>query len=216
MNYPNHRGTATSFPLAAFGLSAFFFSTISTIAFKGDTAKFLLLLSLGTCLLILVSSVFVRIVPPQGTYSVLPSQEHRSDLDEPPTRTRAECLRLCETSEIGTQNNFTQSRDTTANPLTSPSDPGVPYKDPDETSSLVSKSAAASIISEHEEDVLEDEPISHLAAGSPNADIRGLALIGCPEFWQLFMMMGLLAGIGLMTIKFVHSSQLQNLWLTIP
>lgn len=204
MNYPNHRGTATSFPLAAFGLSAFFFSTISTIAFKGDTGKFLLLLALGTTLLVLVSSFFIRIVPPMGKYSSLPSQEH-GVIDGP--HESGTSLRLCcETSETGTQHRRSKSIHSrefsaTAIAFASPSDAGFPKTDPDETSSLVSKSAEASIISDDDDDVLEEDSISHLAAGSPNADIRGLSLLKCPEFWQLFLMMGLLAGIGLMTIK---------------
>lgn len=201
MNYPNHRGTATSFPLAAFGLSAFFFSTISTIAFRGDTGKFLLLLALGTTLLVVVSSFFIRIVPPVGKYSSLPS--HAPILNG--AHESRTSLRLCETSEIGThhrRSNSIHSREFSATAIASPSDAGFPKTDPDETSSLVSKSAEASIISDNDDDdVLEEEPISHLAAGSPNADIRGLSLLQCPEFWQLFMMMGLLAGIGLMTIK---------------
>ena len=32
-------------------------------------------------------------------------------------------------------------------------------------------------------------------------DIRGFALLPHPEFWHLFLMLGLLTGIGLMTIK---------------
>lgn len=36
---------------------------------------------------------------------------------------------------------------------------------------------------------------------SPHLDVRGLALLPHPEFWQLFCMMGLMTGIGLMTIK---------------
>jgi hypothetical protein len=37
--------------------------------------------------------------------------------------------------------------------------------------------------------------------GSHYPDIRGLALLSKPEFWQLFLIMALLSGIGLMTIK---------------
>lgn len=43
LNWPEHRGTATAFPLAAFGLSAFFFSLLSSVAFEDDTGHFLLL-----------------------------------------------------------------------------------------------------------------------------------------------------------------------------
>lgn len=36
---------------------------------------------------------------------------------------------------------------------------------------------------------------------SPHPDIRGLAMLARVEFWQLFLTMALLSGLGLMTIK---------------
>src|SRR3979411_2656748 len=45
-NFPENRGTATAFPLAAFGLSAFFFSSLASLLFHGDTTQLLLLLAL--------------------------------------------------------------------------------------------------------------------------------------------------------------------------
>ena len=36
-------------------------------------------------------------------------------------------------------------------------------------------------------------------------DITGLALLSKSEFWQLWVLMGLLTGVGLMTIKYVSS-----------
>jgi MFS family permease len=51
LNWPLHRGTATAFPLAAFGLSAFFFTALSGIAFGDDTSDYLLLLAGGTFVL---------------------------------------------------------------------------------------------------------------------------------------------------------------------
>jgi hypothetical protein len=37
--------------------------------------------------------------------------------------------------------------------------------------------------------------------GVPHLDMRGFALLPHIEFWQLFSMLGLMTGIGLMTIK---------------
>lgn len=59
LNWPHHRGTATGFPLAAFGLSAFFFSTLAAYALPGGTGQFLLLLSFGTSGLTLLSFFFM-------------------------------------------------------------------------------------------------------------------------------------------------------------
>lgn len=60
LNFPLARGTAVAFPLAAFGLSAFVFSTLSNAIFKGNTAGFLALLATATSSLCLLNAPFVR------------------------------------------------------------------------------------------------------------------------------------------------------------
>lgn len=59
VNFPHARGTATAFPIATFGLSAFFFSTISSIFFKQDTAGFLMLLGIMTAGLCITGAPFL-------------------------------------------------------------------------------------------------------------------------------------------------------------
>lgn len=63
LNYPENRGTASSIPLAAFGLSAFLFSTIAGIFFPGNTQGFLILLTVLTSSLSLIMVPFVRVIP---------------------------------------------------------------------------------------------------------------------------------------------------------
>ncbi|CAK7211495.1 hypothetical protein SBRCBS47491_001145 [Sporothrix bragantina] len=63
LNWPHHRGTATAFPLAAFGLSAFFFSLFGSLIVPGDTSAFLLLLAIGTFVLTFVSFFFLHVLP---------------------------------------------------------------------------------------------------------------------------------------------------------
>lgn len=63
--------------------------------------------------------------------------------------------------------------------------------DVDETASLMSHKSSDDI--DEEETNLKDH--SHLV------DIRGLRMIATVEFWQQFALMGILAGVGLMTIK---------------
>ena len=46
---------------------------------------------------------------------------------------------------------------------------------------------------------------------SPERDVRGWALLPYPEFWQLFCMLGLMTGIGLMTINNIGNDA-QALW----
>ena len=66
-----------------------------------------------------------------------------------------------------------------------------------ETSSLLS-SGPGDIIDD------DDDAASKKSAHSC-VDITGLALLNKPEFWQLWVLMGLLSGVGLMTIKYVYS-----------
>jgi hypothetical protein len=49
--------------MAGFGLSAFFFSSISHILFPGNTSDFLLVLTLGTSLPMVLGFFFVRLIP---------------------------------------------------------------------------------------------------------------------------------------------------------
>lgn len=71
-----------------------------------------------------------------------------------------------------------------------------PPHDSDETSSLVSKSDVRPSF-----DTLDDDFLDDVALEAHNPDIRGLTMLKHVEFWQLFMTMALLSGIGLMTIK---------------
>jgi hypothetical protein len=77
LNWPTHRGSATACPLAAFGLSAFFYTLIAGVAFPGDTSGLLMMLSLATSLLVLVSIPFLIVVDHKtGTgYAALPTSE---------------------------------------------------------------------------------------------------------------------------------------------
>ena len=75
-NWPQHRGTATAFPLGAFGLSAFGYTMLSSLVFKSDTGKFLLFLAVGTFAMVSAGSLFLRILP-TSSYDALPTDEPR-------------------------------------------------------------------------------------------------------------------------------------------
>jgi len=74
LNWPHHRGTATGFPLAAFGLSAFFFSTFAAYILPGGTGDFLLFLAVGTSGLTFLSLFFLRVLP-HSHYSSIPGRD---------------------------------------------------------------------------------------------------------------------------------------------
>ncbi|KAH0496558.1 hypothetical protein TgHK011_003910 [Trichoderma gracile] len=123
LNWPTHRGTATAFPLAAFGLSAFFFSFVGAVFFPGSTSSFLMLLAWGAFGLTFSGYFFLKVYP-RVSYQEVPSEASES---QPPARQRARSM---------------------------------------------------------------TEP-----------DIRGWKLLFCLDFWQLFAIMAILAGTGLMTIN---------------
>ncbi|KAI9731152.1 MAG: hypothetical protein M1834_005345 [Cirrosporium novae-zelandiae] len=207
VNWPDHRGTATAFPLAAFGLSALFFATISSIAFPNDTSDFLFLLSVGTFSLIVVCAFFLRLLP-QTTYATLP-------MHEPDPILEANVIHRTRSSE---SKRYSYSASRMSLDPEAPKDSssiskdakacGVPEADASERSSLMSRPSTP-----HSVDLGDpgDDNKSHYSAHSHHLDIRGLSLIRKAQFWQLFCMMGLLTGIGLMTINNIGNDA-QALW----
>ncbi|KAF7859576.1 hypothetical protein EAF04_008656 [Stromatinia cepivora] len=144
LNWPHNRGTATAFPLATFGLSAFFFSAFTAFTFPGDAGHFLLVLACGTSGTVFLGFFFLRVIP-HAHYSALPGHN------------------LSDSNRLH------------------------------RTKSEESKRRA-------DRDALEGEP-----------DIRGFQLFKTVEFWQLFALMGILTGIGLMTINNIGNDA-QALW----
>lgn len=213
LNWPHHRGTATAFPLAALGLSAFFFSLIGGFLFPGDTSDFLLLLGCGTSGMTFLGFWFLHIVP-HGNYQSVATNE-----DEEGKGRRAdvslETGRSSRTHRLGTsfashENQADQESGVAPTAAKSPFDPTsgrtestgsatatssttvADMDDADETSSFISKtsSVAGEVYVQN-----VDMDRSH------RVDIRGWQILRSLEFWQLFSIMGILAGVGLMTIK---------------
>ncbi|KAK4186879.1 major facilitator superfamily domain-containing protein [Podospora australis] len=234
MNWPHHRGTATAFPLAAFGLSAFFFSLCGSVIFPGDTSAFLTLLAVGTFVLIFGGFFFLRVYPHTPSYQALPhggpglsdSQRLRRTSSEeakhprpsplgspvrgnpevepgmstPTTYTTPATTSTQADAEAGSGEPSTSGapHDQTDVEAARPPSPPVPrnpdeIEDIDETSSLMSRSSSLP------GDVLVQSSVD--MDRSHRVDIRGWRLLRNLDFWQLFAIMGILAGIGLMTIN---------------
>ncbi len=71
--------------------------------------------------------------------------------------------------------------------------------EPTEGDTLVSRASTA-------EDFGDDEEwTKHSAQEEKSVELTGTALLKEFKFWQLFLMLGLLSGVGLMTIKYVHA-----------
>ena len=69
--------------MAGFGLSAFFFTTLSNTLLRSTTSTFLLILALGTPCLMLLGFIFVRPVPPLPERASSQSLEDGDDVREP-------------------------------------------------------------------------------------------------------------------------------------
>lgn len=207
MNWPNHRGTATAFPLAGFGLSAFFFATISRFAFPDNTTDFLLLLASGTFTMAFVGFLFLRVVHHPSADSAVPAHEGppRNDMNLL-QRTKSRDSRHSVgrfSQEPGRQSATMQDPalfhdDLPKRTLSCNGASEVSEADTDETSSLMSKSSTSSSRGTPGQADVSKPDTGH---DSHHLDIRGLALLSRLEFWDLFLMMGVMCGIGLMTIK---------------
>lgn len=200
-NWPDHRGTATAFPLSGFGLSAFFFATIASFAFGDNIADFLLLLSIGTLCLNIGALPFMSLIPTTPEYSAVPSEEIRRP------RSRTDPVKFERTRSASSANTLHHGKQCPKSFVSSESQhpqgddldlPG-PQSSADESSTLVS--AAASDVEDGRRNTSR-QPRHHQKGSSPSRlEITGFKILQRLEFWQLFSVLALLAGVGLMTIK---------------
>lgn len=231
LNWPHHRGTATAFPLAAFGLSAFFFSSLGGLLVPGDPSAFLELLGWGTCGLTLTSFLFLKVYPHPSPYRALPCPEAQH-----PSAHSAATQRLRHTSPVGDRKMRRSSQtilhappDTGTSPSASASlsEISIAVSQPSSLESQLGLSASPQSMDEWAFAV--DETSSLMSSCSSTAvenvvassvdmdrshriDVRGFALLRARSFWLLFSIMAILAGIGLMTIKYAenHPSSLHS------
>ncbi|KAF2456923.1 major facilitator superfamily domain-containing protein [Lineolata rhizophorae] len=207
LNWPHHRGTATGLPLSAFGLSALFFTLISRLAFPDDTSNLLLFLAIGTFCMVFGGMFFLRVVPqPQTAYAALPTSD--SDVSGVERGFRRDSNRLKRTKSGGSKRSLAGSaQDDPAAPDDRENVTVVPAAgdDLDERSSLMSKSSSGP------GDIEADERPAGKSTHSHKPDVTGLALLKHLDFWKLWVMMGLLTGVGLMTINNI-GNDVNALW----
>ncbi|KAF3903056.1 hypothetical protein ABW21_db0200194 [Orbilia brochopaga] len=253
LNFPKNRGTATALPLAAFGLSAFFFSTLSSWLFPGKMNDFLLVLATATSSIVFAGFFFIRIIPRPGAYSTVPSDEpeistsrlrrtksrdsHTSVDIEPGMEASNVHFHVPMAEESEEDGGSTSSSSagpflrqnpaltiTAATPTPNHSNVGTPGAGTpavdDERTSFLSTSSDSSSYGTKDDVVPGHAEGSGDAAGRAvvddnrgvqQVDIRGWALTRHAEFWRLFLMLGILSGIGLMTINNIGHS-VQALW----
>lgn len=198
LNWPHHRGTATAFPLAAFGLSAFFFSALGSLFFPGDPSDFLMLLSIGTCGMTFAGFFFLKVYPQSHThYRPISASDNERRLSVG----RPEPLRRTPSKEAKARRDSNLDIEPGTSSASSSIGPAIPTNDNDmdESSSLVSNSDVVCTTPNEGADLVGTSSVD--LDRSRRVDIRGFKLLRSLDFWQLFLIMGILSGIGLMTIK---------------
>ncbi|KAL8929195.1 MAG: hypothetical protein Q9208_001278 [Pyrenodesmia sp. 3 TL-2023] len=200
LNWPENRGTATAFPLSAFGLGAFFFTSISAFAFPDNTSTFLLVLSTGSLGMCYVCVAFLRVVPRTPSYTSVPThEERRSSNPLQRTKSKEDKLRARRNDEEpGTQSSDPHASMTSMPASNRSSEESRTLEasngEPNETSSLISSTPGDVPYKDNAAKTTTHDDSHHL-------DIRGFALLKHTKFYQLWLLLGILTGIGLMTIK---------------
>lgn len=168
-----------------------------------------MLLSLATSLLVMVSIPFLIVVDHQRgtTYAVLPTSErgrrdsnllHRTKSHG--SRYKATAVPQAEISKFALS--LPPPPPLCQLPTAHTADDADPSGSSTETSSLLSAPG----------DIVDDSDKSSIkTCHSHCIDVTGLALLYKPDFWQLWVLMGLLTGVGLMTINNI-GHDVQALW----
>ncbi|KJZ78115.1 hypothetical protein HIM_02752 [Hirsutella minnesotensis 3608] len=217
LNWPLHRGTATAFPLAAFGLSAFFFSVLGSLFFPGDPGVFLKLLSWGTFFMTFIGFFFLRVVshPAQSSHDQRSSSDHRyrriptgdvqthqfqsgRHLEVEPGRSSEDAAHSMEPASTTPCLTPILGRAAATPPGHAPGSCAVPSEG---TSEAACPCASQDDVAANSVDLDRSHRI----------DIRGLRLVRTQMFWLLFFIMAILAGVGLMTINNI-GNDVNALW----
>ena len=163
------------------------------------------MLATGTVVTVVISFFFLRVVP-ISSYAALPSHE--------PDRPEAQALHRTKSSD--SRNRLLS--DETGAPQDSIDDPHKPrtngfsrgsngpdknaiVEEGDPETRTTGTDETLSLLSSADFDSADKHSRSDEHARHGHLDIRGFLLLRNVEFWQQFMLMGILTGIGLMTIK---------------
>lgn len=166
--------------------------------------------------MVLIGSFFLRVVLPLPAHSPMPNAYERSASDSSTLlkRTKSGDSRYSAerlSHEPGTQPESISYHDDAPKDSMVFEDPIAPNQGMSETSSLLSKSSGS------DPGDIPYQNASATAAADRNShhvDIRGVALVWHMEFYQLWLLLGLLTGIGLMTIKYVRDGiDMRESWL---
>ncbi|CUA69470.1 putative membrane protein YMR155W [Saccharomyces cerevisiae S288c] [Rhizoctonia solani] len=171
-----YHASATGGINSAFGLSAFFFSTLARELFPGRTGAFLSVLCLGTGTAVLLGAILVR-PPPVGQIRLESSEEARTDTEDEPRE---------EPRPLWTEDTPLRNGTVDESVLYGERNPWVSQ------AATPQPSGAAT-------------PNTNGAGSNKAEDVHGLALFTSLDFLVIFGIVGCLGGPGLMYINNVGS-----------
>ncbi|KAJ9477012.1 putative membrane protein [Pseudozyma hubeiensis] len=208
----SRRGTATALVLSGFGLSAFFYSTLSHLLFPGNTGDYLLLLAFGSMTSMLIGLGLIKIIPP------IEVDEDRQSA----SRTGEGYVRRRTSSEIGAQASLwhrPQSLSGEANddeaeePHTAPR--SVAASSSNGANANDDEAVAADEMDPESQGLLtgrdESKRNSKLDIDPSQINISGRRLFEQVDFYLIFLVMTLVSGAGLLLINNVGTIT-KTLW----
>ncbi|SPO20744.1 uncharacterized protein UTRI_00220 [Ustilago trichophora] len=226
----SRRGTATALVLSGFGLSAFFYSSLSHLLFPGNTGDYLLLLAFGSMASMLIGLGLIKIIPP------IESSDER---EEAPRAARARVgggggvggggyLRRRTSSDIGARATIWQEPEALSADATDDEeqDQEASHLDPHSSAALASSSRDITA-AVHSDDENIDPESQGLLSGRDESkrtsarggveidpahiDISGRRLFTQIDFYLIFFVMTLVSGAGLLLINNVGTIT-KTLW----
>ncbi|QRV78064.1 glycoside hydrolase family 35 protein [Ceratobasidium sp. AG-Ba] len=184
--------SVTSTTNSAFGLSAFFFSSLARELFPGRTMSFLMVLVFGTAIPVLVGALVIKAPPIMVGRIRLPADDNEARV---PGDEDLQARAGGEDPEAVQD----ELRDVLRDGVRVPAEE-VPLRSGDESVLYGERNPWAS----QAQTPAGQTPKSSLG-GSGEEDIHGLGLFKVVDFWIIFGIVGLLAGPGLMYINNVGS-----------
>ncbi|GAK62491.1 MFS general substrate transporter [Moesziomyces antarcticus] len=196
----SRRGTATALVLSGFGLSAFFYSTLSHLLFPGNTGDYLLLLAFGSMASMLIGLGLIKIIPPLETPA--PAHAERSEGGSGYLRRRT-------SSDIGARATvWHQPEALSAEATDDEDDARAPHAggSRDITPAEEVDPEAQGLLSGRDESKRPGREVD-----PAHIDISGRKLFGQPDFYLIFLVMTLVSGAGLLLINNVGTIT-KTLW----
>ncbi|SJX60215.1 uncharacterized protein SRS1_11520 [Sporisorium reilianum f. sp. reilianum] len=217
----SRRGTATALVLSGFGLSAFFYSSLSHLLFPGNTGDYLLLLAFGSMTSMLIGLGLIKIIPP------IEAAGEREQANAPRSSSSSRYLRRRTSSDIGARATIWQQPEALSAEATDDEDDAhtaaATAQNGSAGSSRTPNTAAASTdeidangnIDPESQGLLsgrdESKRISRADVDPSQIDISGRRLFQQVDFYLIFAVMTLVSGAGLLLINNVGTIT-KTLW----